>query len=68
MSVIDEAKARIKGRRLKLVMPEGDDERIRLAAEVCARRTWRSLSCSGQRMCPRPNPITSPSSASSARR
>ena len=33
MSVIDEAKAKIKGRRLKLVMPEGDDERIRAAAE-----------------------------------
>ena len=32
MSVIDEAKAKIKGRRLKLVMPEGEDERIRLAA------------------------------------
>ena len=33
MSVIDEAKAKIKGRRLKLVMPEGEDERIRAAAE-----------------------------------
>ncbi len=33
MSVIDEAKAKIKGRRLKLVMPEGEDERIRMAAE-----------------------------------
>jgi phosphate acetyltransferase len=33
MSVIDEAKASIRGRGLKLVMPEGDDERIRLAAE-----------------------------------
>lgn len=33
MSVIDEAKARIRGRGLKLVMPEGEDERIRLAAE-----------------------------------
>jgi phosphate acetyltransferase len=33
MSVIDEAKAKIKGRALKLVMPEGDDERIRAAAE-----------------------------------
>ena len=33
MSVIDEAKAKIKGRGLKLVMPEGDDERIRAAAE-----------------------------------
>jgi phosphate acetyltransferase len=33
MSVIEEAKARIKGRGLTLVMPEGDDERIRLAAE-----------------------------------
>ena len=32
MSVIDEAKAKIKGRRLKLVMPEGEDERIRAAA------------------------------------
>lgn len=34
MSVIDEAKAKIKGRGLKLVMPEGDDARIRAAAEV----------------------------------
>jgi phosphate acetyltransferase len=33
MSVIDEAKTKIKGRRLKLVMPEGEDERIRLAAD-----------------------------------
>jgi phosphate acetyltransferase len=33
MSVIDEAKAKIKGRGLKLVMPEGEDERIRVAAE-----------------------------------
>jgi phosphate acetyltransferase len=33
MSVIDEAKAKIKGRALRLVMPEGDDERIRAAAE-----------------------------------
>lgn len=33
MSVIDEAKAKIKDRGLKLVMPEGDDERIRAAAE-----------------------------------
>jgi phosphate acetyltransferase len=32
MSVIDEAKAKIKGRKLRLVMPEGDDERIRDAA------------------------------------
>ncbi|MEY3082347.1 MAG: hypothetical protein RJA94_2332 [Pseudomonadota bacterium] len=33
MSVIDEAKAKIKGRGLKLVMPEGEDERIRVAAD-----------------------------------
>lgn len=33
MSVIDEAKAKIKGRCLKLVMPEGEDGRIRQAAE-----------------------------------
>ena len=33
MSVIDEAKAKIKGRGLKLVMPEGEDPRIRAAAE-----------------------------------
>ena len=32
MSVIGEAKAKIKGRKLKLVMPEGEDERIRAAA------------------------------------
>ena len=32
MSVIDEAKAKIKDRGLKLVMPEGEDERIRAAA------------------------------------
>lgn len=32
MSVIDEAKAKIKGRKLKLVMPEADDERIGAAA------------------------------------
>jgi phosphate acetyltransferase len=36
MSVIDEAKAKIKGRRLQLVMPEGEDERIRMAAERLA--------------------------------
>lgn len=33
MSVIDEAKAKIKGRKLKLVMPEAGDDRIRAAAE-----------------------------------
>lgn len=33
MSVIDEAKAKIKGRKLRLVMPEAEDERIRAAAE-----------------------------------
>lgn len=33
MSVIDEAKAKIKGRGLKLVMPEGEDPRILAAAE-----------------------------------
>ena len=32
MSVIDEAKAKIKGRGLKLVMPEGEDARIQQAA------------------------------------
>ncbi len=32
MSAIDEAKAKIKGRKLKLVMPEGGDERILAAA------------------------------------
>ena len=32
MSVIDEAKAKIKGRRLRLVMPVGEDSRIRAAA------------------------------------
>jgi phosphate acetyltransferase len=34
MSVIDEAKAEIKGRKLQLVMPEGEDERIRAAAQI----------------------------------
>ena len=33
-SVIDEAKAKIKGRGLKLVMPEGDDPRIQAAAKI----------------------------------
>jgi phosphate acetyltransferase len=33
MSAIDDAKAKIRGRRLKLVMPEGGDERIQRAAE-----------------------------------
>jgi phosphate acetyltransferase len=32
--VIDEAKAKIKGQRLKLVMPEGDDPRIVEAARI----------------------------------
>lgn len=32
MSVIDEAKAKIKGKGLRIVMPEGEDERIREAA------------------------------------
>lgn len=36
MSVIDEAKAKIKGRKLKIVMPEGEDERIRAAAACLA--------------------------------
>ena len=33
MIAIDEAKARIRGRRLRLVLPEGEDDRIRAAAE-----------------------------------
>ncbi len=33
-NVIDEAKAKIKGQNLKLVMPEGDDPRIQAAAQV----------------------------------
>lgn len=33
MSAIEQAKARIRGRGLKLVLPEGGDERIRRAAE-----------------------------------
>ena len=33
MTVIGEAKAKIKDRGLKLVMPEGEDERIRAAAD-----------------------------------
>src|SRR5947209_1818657 len=32
MTVIDEAKAKIKDKGLKLVMPEGEDDRIRAAA------------------------------------
>jgi phosphate acetyltransferase len=34
MSVIEEAKAKIKGRGLRLVLPEGEDARIREAADV----------------------------------
>jgi len=34
MSVIEEAKARIKGRELRLVLPEGGDERIAEAAAI----------------------------------
>ena len=33
MNAIEDAKARIKGRKLKLVLPEGEDDRIRAAAE-----------------------------------
>lgn len=33
MNVIDEAKAKIRGCKLRIVMPEGDDERIKAAAE-----------------------------------
>lgn len=36
MNVIDEAKAKIKGKGLKLVMPEGGDQRIRAAARRLA--------------------------------
>ena len=35
-NVIDEAKAKIKGQKLKLVMPEGDDSRIQAAAKILA--------------------------------
>lgn len=37
MSVIDEARAKIKGRGLTLVLPEGEDARIREAAERLVR-------------------------------
>ncbi len=33
-NVIDEAKAKIKGQKIKLVMPEGDDPRIKAAAKI----------------------------------
>lgn len=33
MSVIDEAKAKVRGSNLRLVMPEGNDERIRAAVD-----------------------------------
>lgn len=33
MSAIDEAKEKIRGKSLRIVLPEGDDERIRQAAE-----------------------------------
>ena len=36
--VIDEAKAKIKGQGLKLVMPEGDDPRIQAAAKILAKQ------------------------------
>ena len=36
MTVIAEATAKIKGRKLKLVLPEGGDERIRAAAALLA--------------------------------
>ncbi|MBM3520495.1 MAG: phosphate acetyltransferase [Alphaproteobacteria bacterium] len=36
MSVIDEARAKIKGRGLRLVLPEGEDSRIREAADRLA--------------------------------
>ncbi len=36
MNAIGEAKARIKGGKLKIVMPEGEDERIRAAARILA--------------------------------
>jgi len=36
MNAIGEAKARIKGGKLKIVMPEGEDERIRAAARQLA--------------------------------
>ncbi len=35
--VIEQARARIKGQKLKLVMPEGDDGRIMAAAEILRR-------------------------------
>ena len=35
-NVIDEAKAKIKGQNLKLVMPEADDPRIQAAAKILA--------------------------------
>lgn len=37
MNLIEAAKSKIKGRGLTLVMPEGEDERIRAAATVLAR-------------------------------
>lgn len=36
MTVIDEAKAKIKGRKLRIVMPEGEDARIVAAAQLLA--------------------------------
>lgn len=55
MSVIDEAKAKIKGRRLKLVMPEGDDERIRAAAEIFRRDDLADVIVYGAESVPEPD-------------
>ena len=57
MSVIDEAKAKIKGRKLRLVMPEGEDERIRAAAQrLLRRRPGRYPWSSARMMCPNLQP------------
>jgi phosphate acetyltransferase len=40
MSIVSEAKARIKGLKLKLVMPEGGDPRIVAAAEILRSQDW----------------------------
>ncbi len=39
-NVIDQAKLRIKGRKLKLVMPEGDDARILEVAAILHAQDW----------------------------
>ncbi len=56
MTAIDEAKQRIRGRNLRIVLPEGEDDRIRAAAECLSKEGLAQPIVFGSDDVPEPRP------------